>query len=251
MHVRLPIVCGLVVVAAGAAYFRTTRIATSGAPPSGIAAWNTAPRWGSPPHAQSAGLADPSSRRRATATSTSATGTAATAETRVQQMVVYVAGEVARPGLYTLPPHARAADAVRAAGGSRADADLVAVNLAAPLADGDEVAVYARGAARASRTHRGHAGVRPAAARHAPRKRRHKRARVDATSSSAEDAPIDLNHADANELATLPGIGAGLAANIVTVRETSGSFAALDDLLDVGGMTVAKVDALAPYIVLR
>jgi competence protein ComEA len=49
---------------------------------------------------------------------------------------VHVAGAVAVPGLYTLRIGARVDDAVRAAGGARAEADLDAINLASKLRDG-------------------------------------------------------------------------------------------------------------------
>src|SRR5580658_5116396 len=55
--------------------------------------------------------------------------------------LVYVVGAVARPGLYRVAADARVDDAVRAAGGLRADADPAGINLAARANDGDEIAV--------------------------------------------------------------------------------------------------------------
>ncbi len=177
-------------------------------------------------------------------------------------IVVYVAGAVIRPGLYTLRAGARAAEAVRLAGGPRPSADLVAVNLAAPLADGDEVAVYPVGASgtaarprryrttatgqRRRRPHRMHGSRGPHKPRkpHSGAKRSHRgRAQADVV------VPIDLNLADAATLATLPGVGPTLAERIVVVRETSGPFATLDDLLDVSGMTIGKIDGFARDVV--
>ena len=56
-------------------------------------------------------------------------------------IVVHVTGAVRAPGVYELQPGRRVADAIDAAGGALADADADALNLAAPLADGDRIAV--------------------------------------------------------------------------------------------------------------
>ncbi len=178
------------------------------------------------------------------------------------EVVVYVAGEVAHPGLYRLSEAARTADALHAAGGPTGAADLVAVNLAGRIEDGVEIIVPAKGSADAEaaldtvgarvsgtprRSHRRHS---------THRRRAHKRHRlgspVDQTSQrSAATTPtstVSLNAADAGELETLPGIGPSLAARIVAFRELNGPFASADELLDVGGMTQAKVDALTPWL---
>jgi competence protein ComEA len=167
-------------------------------------------------------------------------------------IVVYVAGAVARAGLYTLPPTARGADALRAAGGAAPDADLVAVNLAARLADGDELAVPVRGAT-AGRGARARASSRKAHRRRS-RKRRAAGGVLSAADGAGPAAPselVDLNTAGSDELQTLPGVGPGLAERIVAMREQSGPFASADDLLDVAGMTQGKLDAIAPYISVR
>src|SRR3954468_1088300 len=65
------------------------------------------------------------------------------------RLVVDVAGAVRRPGLYRFPPGARVDAALAAAGGATARAEIAAVNLAAPLADGEQIVVPVRGAAAA------------------------------------------------------------------------------------------------------
>jgi competence protein ComEA len=185
------------------------------------------------------------------------------------RIVVYVAGAVVRPGLYRLPPAARTADAVRAAGGLQPEADPVAVNLAAPVSDGEEIAVPRRGdPGDAAPAAYGAAGP-DERARHGARARRKRRSRhrhpADSGSGGVAPAPdagaggvapapgapqdeVDLNTAGPDELAALPGVGPAMAERIVEFREQNGPFTAIDDLLDVGGMSEGKLDELAPYV---
>src|SRR5215475_10249156 len=67
------------------------------------------------------------------------------------RVVVDVVGAARRPGLYRLPQRARIADAVTRAGGSTAKADLAQVNLAAPLADGEQIVIPNRGVSATAR----------------------------------------------------------------------------------------------------
>jgi competence protein ComEA len=155
---------------------------------------------------------------------------------------VYIAGEVVKPGLYSLPPGRRANDVLALAGGPKPGADLVAVNLAARVADGDEIVVPKIGSesprARRSAGPRAHA---PHA--HARRKR--------ATPPAAPAPSIDLNTADESTLEALPGIGPGLARRIVEYREANGPFASVDELADVSGITPRLQDELADAVVIR
>lgn len=142
-------------------------------------------------------------------------------------VVVYVAGAVVRPGLYSMAGSSRVNDAVRAAGGLRRDADADAVNLAEHVTDGEEI--------RVARI--GEATPRPA------------RGRAHKARALAEN--VDLNTADAGTLASLPGVGSTLAQRIVEYRRLNGRFASLDELADVAGMTQRRIDAIAPYIALH
>lgn len=218
-------------------------------------------------------------------TSWASAGPAARREPRATQApnaMVFVAGAVVRPGVYRVGPDARVRDAVRLAGGARIDADPVAVNLAAHLRDGDEIIVPLRAAgppadsggrtdrpSRARRRHGAAYGARaerggivaddgsdPAVgdgrstgrARSSRRGHRSRTAVVDAAPSATS---IDLNSADAQTLATVPGIGPGLAIRIVAFREANGPFASADELLDVAGITDRRLDAILPYVVAR
>jgi len=227
MNLRLPIVAAVVAAAAGAAATRAF------APPAAAPSLSV--------EASGDVSAPPVQRRK----HLHAEGT--------PQIVVYVAGEVRRGGMYRLPPSARAFDALRAAGGATQHADLIAVNLAQPLNDGDEVAVPALDAPAAAgsgtRSHRSH-GTHRSHGRH-KKKHHHKRARPASELPDQSDAPatvVDLNVADESELETLPGVGSELAQRIVAFRQQAGPYATTDDLLDVAGMTQGKLDAIQPYI---
>ena len=100
--------------------------------------------------------------------------------TRAAQLVVDVAGAVRHAGLYRLPQGSRIADAVARAGGATARAQLDLVNLAAPLADGEQVLVPARGPGAAA---------------------------AGAAAGPSPTAPVDLNSATSEQLDALPGVG--------------------------------------------
>ncbi|HTW84536.1 MAG TPA: ComEA family DNA-binding protein [Candidatus Sulfotelmatobacter sp.] len=160
--------------------------------------------------------------------------------------LAYVAGSVVRPGVYPVPPGARVRDLLAAAGGTRADADLVAVNLAAHVEDGDEVVVPKLGEVVPRRTRRTH-GPRRAHAHAHPRRGR----RAERRGREVPASPVDLNRADAEQLAAVPGIGPALAERIVAFRAANGPFGSTDELLDVEGVTDKRLDAAMPYLALR
>jgi competence protein ComEA len=120
---------------------------------------------------------------------------------------------VRRPGLYTLAAGTRVDDALAAAGGATPRADVTAVNLAAPLADGEQVVVPVRGAAGAA-------------------------------GGGAGSAIVDLNSATAEQLDSLPGIGPSTAAKIVAYRQQHGAFHSLAELDAVSGIGPSKLAEL-------
>jgi competence protein ComEA len=139
------------------------------------------------------------------------------------RLVVDVAGAVRRPGLYRLASGGRVADALAVAGGATARADVAAVNLAAPLADGEQILVPARVAGGAA------AGA--------------------ATAASSPAAPLDLNSATAEQLDTLPGIGPTTAAKIVAYRQQHGAFHSLAELDAVPGLGAGRIAQLKGLVV--
>ena len=141
-------------------------------------------------------------------------------------VVVSVVGQVASPGLVTLPTGSRVADAIAAAGGLLPEADPASVNLAAVVSDGDQLAVGLPGTATAGG--------------HAP----------DGSSVAAAGGLVDLNTAGVAELDALPGIGPVLAQRIVDHRNRHGPFRTVDQLDDVPGIGPAIAAELAELVTL-
>ena len=139
------------------------------------------------------------------------------------RVVVDVVGAVRRPGLYRLAQGSRIADAVARAGGATAKADLAQVNLAAPLADGEQVVVPRRGAGPAT-------GAGGAA-------------------SGTPAGPVQLSTATLEQLDTLPGVGPATAQKILDYREKHGAFSSVDELDAVPGIGPKRLDQLRDLVV--
>jgi competence protein ComEA len=139
------------------------------------------------------------------------------------RLVVDVAGAVRRPGLYRLSGGSRIADAVARAGGATPTAVLDGVNLAAPLADGEQVVVPAKGSATAAAG--APAGASPAA------------------------GPVSLSTATAEQLDALPGVGPVTAQKILDYRTKHGAFHSVDELDAVPGIGPARLDQLRDLVV--
>jgi competence protein ComEA len=153
--------------------------------------------------------------------------------------LAYVTGAVAHPGLYRVAPAERVADVVKRAGGLDASADPAGVNLAAYVQDGDEIDVPRVGQTVAS------SPSRRSSRRHRKATRAHGRAHRRV---SAAQASVDVNAAGAEALSAVPGIGPSIASRIVELRERSGAYASLDELLDVSGMTASRLEQARPYL---
>src|SRR5437870_5732703 len=148
---------------------------------------------------------------------------AAPATSRGAEVVVHVAGAVVSPGVYRLSDGARTIDAISAAGGGRGDADLARVNLAARLSDGLRVYVPAVGET-----------ATPV---------------VGGATDPAEQGPINLNEATADQLDDLPGIGPATATAIVAYRRDHGPFSSIEQLLDVRGIGPSKLEQIRSMVV--
>ena len=142
-------------------------------------------------------------------------GTTARPTRRGSGVVVHVAGDVAHPGVVELPKGSRVIDAIEAAGGANADADLDRLNLAQKLVDGTRVLVQRTGDPAGALAPGGSQGE---------------------TGSTDPSAPLDLNAATQAQLEELPGIGPTLAAAIIEERDRRGGFRSINELRDVRGI---------------
>ena len=146
----------------------------------------------------------------------------APAPAKAARVYVDVVGAVRRPGLYRVRTGSRVADAVARAGGPTRKADLELINLAALVADGEQVVVPRRGAEAVAAAGGG--------------------------SSPAPTGPVHLNSATIEQLDSLPGVGPVTAQKIVDYRTQHGGFGSVDELDAVPGIGPARLADLRPLV---
>ncbi len=140
------------------------------------------------------------------------------------EVYVDVDGAVVRPGVYRLKDGARVSQAIDAAGGLTAEADVTGLNRASKITDGQKIYVPTVGEQQAA-------------------------AAVGGAESSAATTPgagsssglVNINTASAAELQTLSGIGPSMAQSIIDERTKNGAFASVDDLMRVSGIGEKKL----------
>jgi competence protein ComEA len=147
---------------------------------------------------------------------------AASVQTTVaSQVFVHVVGAVRRPGLYRLTEGSRVADALRRAGGTTRRAQLELVNLAARLADGEQVVVPRRGSSAVA---------------------------VSSGAPAGQSGPVHLNTATLEQLDSLPGVGPVTAQKILDWRQTHGAFGSVDELDAIPGIGPARLAQLRDLV---
>jgi competence protein ComEA len=136
------------------------------------------------------------------------------------EVLVYVAGEVRRPGVYRLAGDGRVIQAFRLAGGPTRHADLAHLNLAARVQDGQQVLVQRRAPVGAAPTGAG----------------------------TEYTGPVSLSSATVEQLDALDGIGPTLAARIVAWRDAHGGFSSVDQLTEVPGIGEGRLATLRDQV---
>lgn len=155
-------------------------------------------------------------------------------------VVVSVVGLVHKPGLVTLDPGARIADALSAAGGPLDGADLLGLNMARRVADGEQIVVGITAPPGQPSTMGSSVTADPDSA-----------APADTTGgekTTGTDELVDLNSATEEQLDALPGIGPVTATAIIAWRDANGRFTSVDQLGDVDGIGPARLDKLRALV---
>ena len=150
-----------------------------------------------------------------------------------EQIVVYINGQVKKPGVYKLSKNSRLYQVVDMAGGMTKNAKKEALNLAETVVDSQNI--------------------------HVMSKREYKRSVSknsfqedseisEAKNDSGKSGLIDINTATKETLTTLPGVGESKAASIITYREENGQFSTIEDIKKVSGIGDATYDNLKDLI---
>jgi competence protein ComEA len=69
-----------------------------------------------------------------------------------------------------------------------------------------------------------------------------------AATKPAPAGKVNINSASVEQLSTLPGVGAKLAARIIEYRQKSGAFKSVQDLMNVRGIGEKNLVKLQPYL---
>ena len=146
-----------------------------------------------------------------------------TVRAKPQMVYVYVCGAVQEPGVVEVPEGSRVEEALRLAGGMTEKADPFYVNLAETVTDGQKLYFPTTEEAEG----------------------------LEAALKAAEDGLVNINTASAEELCTLPGIGASRAADIVRYREQNGAFPTKEDIMKVSGIKQNAYDRLCDKITVQ
>jgi competence protein ComEA len=150
-----------------------------------------------------------------------------TSSERATKLVVHVLGAVRHPGLVRLPENSRVQDAIDAAGGLARRADPGELNLAQPLADGQQLVIGTKGDPAGEVRNGGESGT---------------------GSGSSATSTLDLNHANQAQLEELPGVGPVTAQAILTWRQQHGRFNRIEELQEVDGIGPKTYAQIAPHV---
>lgn len=151
-------------------------------------------------------------------------------EEQKMQIVVHITGQVVNNGIVKLEEGARVIDAIEAAGGATAEANLSKVNLAYLLEDGMKIYVPSI---------------------HDEEDLESITSSSEVSESSKEVLKVNINTATSEELQKLPGIGGAIADRIIAYRKENGKFKDITDLKNVSGIGESKFNNIKTYIFIK
>ena len=172
-------------------------------------------------------------------------------EMRNEKIYVYITGEVNNAGVVTLQKGSRIVDAIDAASGTTANADISKVNLVYVLEDGMKVNIPSKDELKKNPNFEYITSGSGDGAND-------KLNGSDVLSSSIGSSKgnslskidmVNINTATQTELETLPGIGPSLALKIINYRNENGKFSSIEDIKNVNGIGESKFNDIKIYIV--
>ena len=152
-------------------------------------------------------------------------------------IMVDISGEIITPGVVKLPEGSRIIDAITAAGGKTEDADLSKVNLAYILDDGVQLYIPRYNEKLEKEIVQTEPGVGII--------------QEGINTTSKKDSKVNINTANKEKLATLPGIGEGTAEKIIEYRSKTGKFKAIDEIKKIPGIGESKFKSLKDKITIK
>ncbi len=168
------------------------------------------------------------------------------ASSSVNALSVYVSGAVLAPQVVTLTAGSLVVDALEAVGGPTSDADLEAINLAAPLANHQQILIPRR-ITRTQRAQRANTSFTESSIPVEGAQQTENEEPL-ATDNTMQNEKVNINTATAEALEQLPRIGPKLAARIIAYREENGGFISVQDIQNVSGIGESTFAYLEPYI---
>lgn len=171
------------------------------------------------------------------------------------KIYVYITGEVNIPGVVILKEGSRIVDAINAAGGTTANADISKVNLVYVLNDGMKVNIPNSNDLKNNTNfeyitvNSGEGGNPPNGSDTLDRENNGgDKSQSEKSSSSKRNYIVNINTASQTELETLPGIGPSLALKIINYRKDHGKFSSIEQIMEVNGIGENKFEKLKKYI---
>ncbi|MDR1001154.1 MAG: helix-hairpin-helix domain-containing protein [Clostridiales bacterium] len=144
---------------------------------------------------------------------------------------VYITGEVVNPGVYEINANARVDDVLALAGGATSEADLIRINLAAKIADGQEIIVPKQGDTLDNIITDGQ-----------------NNSTENNSDVNGSSGLVNINIANAELLKTLPGVGDVIARRIIEYRDTHGQFTRIEDIMNVSRIGQKTFDSLKDFV---